>query len=225
MGENNFRKSFSSKPRCLAATVNFIFWKMAFCWPKFSPLTWKWFYTLIFTSNHFQKERERERERERREPRSESTDRRAVRSSNECARWSRSIATIDERRARWTIAPSIAISRRSRSRRLLILLGLFGFVFSFFFSKHQKIFSRKFFEMQPNTWKYFPFRKIAFPENGIFFGNTFTQTKHSLSKCVKTIVLLICSIYIYIYILSLICALFFTNYIKRGNASTVPLLV
>ena len=27
----------------------------------------------------------------------------------------------------------------------------FGFVFSFFFSKHQKIFFGKFFEMQPNT--------------------------------------------------------------------------
>ena len=32
-----------------------------------------------------------------------------------------------------------------------------GFVFSFFFSKHQKIFSEKFFEMQPNTMKTFSF--------------------------------------------------------------------
>ena len=31
------------------------------------------------------------------------------------------------------------------------------FVFSFFFSKHQKIFSGKFFEMQPNTMKTFSF--------------------------------------------------------------------
>ena len=43
-------------------------------------------------------------------------------------------------------------------------------------TKHQKIF----FEMQPNTWKHFPFRKIAFLENRIFSKNTFTQTKRSL---------------------------------------------
>ena len=36
-----------------------------------------------------------------------------------------------------------------------------GFVFSFFFSKHQKIFSGKFVEMQPNTWKHFPFPDIS----------------------------------------------------------------
>ena len=47
-------------------------------------------------------------------------------------------------------------------------------------TKHQKIFFETFFEMQPNTWKHFPFRKIAFPENGIFSGNTFTRTKRSL---------------------------------------------
>ena len=35
-------------------------------------------------------------------------------------------------------------------------------------NKHQKIFSETFFEMQPNTWKHFPFRKIAFSEN-IYF--------------------------------------------------------
>ena len=36
-------------------------------------------------------------------------------------------------------------------------------------TKHQKIFSEIFFEMQPNTWKHFLFRKIAFPEN-IYFS-------------------------------------------------------
>ena len=34
-------------------------------------------------------------------------------------------------------------------------------------TKHQKIFFETFFEMQPNTWKHFPFRKITFPENRI----------------------------------------------------------
>ena len=38
-------------------------------------------------------------------------------------------------------------------------------------TKHQKIFFETFFKMQPNTWKHFPFRKIAFPENIPFFEN------------------------------------------------------
>ena len=59
--ENDFRKSFSPKPACLVATKNEIFRKIISCWPKFTPLTQKWFYTLIFTSNHFRKKRERER--------------------------------------------------------------------------------------------------------------------------------------------------------------------
>ena len=49
-------------------------------------------------------------------------------------------------------------------------------------TKHQKIFFENFFEMQPNTWKHFPFRKIVFLENRIFFGNTFTRTKQSLNQ-------------------------------------------
>ena len=48
-------------------------------------------------------------------------------------------------------------------------------------TKHQKIFFETFFKMQPNTWKHFPFRKIAFPENGIFSKNAFTRTKWSLN--------------------------------------------
>ena len=73
------------------------------------------------------------------------------------------------------IAPSIAILQRRRDcdravdgRRTMFsvvvddfFLGcglcFSGFVFSFFFSKHQKIFSRKFFEMQPNTMETFSF--------------------------------------------------------------------
>ena len=47
-------------------------------------------------------------------------------------------------------------------------------------TKHQKIFFETFFEMQPNTWKHFPLRKIAFLENKIFSRNTFTWTKRSL---------------------------------------------
>ena len=39
-------------------------------------------------------------------------------------------------------------------------------------TKHQKIFFKTFFEMQPNTWKYFPFPKIAFSENILHEPNT-----------------------------------------------------
>ena len=48
-------------------------------------------------------------------------------------------------------------------------------------TKHQKIFFETSFEMQPNTWKHFPFWKIAFPKNRIFSRNTFTRTKRSLN--------------------------------------------
>ena len=217
LGENDFRKSFSPKPRRLAATVNFIFWKMASCWPKFSPLTWKWFYTLIFTSNHFRKKRERER-RESPDRRAPIVDCAARRSTNGAIVW-RAHLSIDERHDRWAVRSTNECTHRLRSSIIAAHCGRLqstawsrltaatidercdravdrdlakieiapsspssGFVFSFFFSKHQKIFFRNFFEMQPNTWKHFPFRKIAFPENGIFSGNAFTRTKHNL-KC------------------------------------------
>ena len=77
MGEYDFRKSFSPKPVCLAITENEIFRKITSCWPKFTPLTRKWFYTLIFTSNHFRvtQKREREREKERKTQREREKER------------------------------------------------------------------------------------------------------------------------------------------------------
>ena len=50
----------------------------------------------------------------------------------------------------------------------------------FVWTKHQNWFSVKRIPTQPNTWIYFPFQKIAFLENEIFFGNAFTRTKRSL---------------------------------------------
>ena len=38
-------------------------------------------------------------------------------------------------------------------------------------TKHQKIFFTIFSQIQPNTWKYYPFRKIAFSENKYFPKN------------------------------------------------------
>ena len=177
---------------------------MASYWPKFSPLTRKWFYTLIFTSNHFQKKREREK----REPRSESTDRRSRHSSID-ERCDHLMNALVDRAARRSL-PLVAVDRNWRRdhiahRSMSGAIGEItidggddwrataakieiaqsspssGFVFSFFFSKHQKIFFRKFFEMQRNTWKHFPSWKIEFLENGIFSRNAFTRTKHSLN--------------------------------------------
>ena len=62
-----------------------------------------------------------------------------------------------------------------------VVVCVFWFVFSFFFSKHQKIFSGKFFEMQPNTWKHFPFPGISIFGKYVFSGKRFTATKHSLN--------------------------------------------
>ena len=151
LGENEFRKSFSPKPRCLAATVNFIFRKMASCWPKFSPLTRKWFYTLIFTSNHFRKKSEKERgkrkprserEREKREPRSESTDRRSRRSSidERCDR--PRDRTARSHRSRLSIAPLVGAVRSSDERhdRRSVLFDL-GFLFSHSLSDLGSLFS------------------------------------------------------------------------------------
>ena len=134
LGENDFRKSFSPKSACLAVTENDIFRKMTSGWRIFSPLTRKWFCTLIFPSNHFQKKREREREK--REPRSErergeSPDRAArptIAPRRQAARSTRSRGTIDEiaqcdrgssgaidERARWT-----RTARRSMSSAIAI---------------------------------------------------------------------------------------------------------
>ena len=70
----------------------------------------------------------------------------------------------------------LAIEKMWATSRKCVFYGIFKNT-----TKHQKIFFETFFEMQPNTWKHFPFRKIAFLENGIFSGNAFIQTKRSLN--------------------------------------------
>ena len=47
-------------------------------------------------------------------------------------------------------------------------------------TKYQKIFFKTFFKMQPNTWKYFPFPKIAFPENILHEPNTALNMTYGL---------------------------------------------
>ena len=85
LGENDFRKSFSPKSACLSVTENDIFRKMTSGWPIFSPLTRKWFCTLIFPLNHFRKKRERERERRESKERAQITP--LVRRSHRTDKW------------------------------------------------------------------------------------------------------------------------------------------
>ena len=74
------------------------------------------------------------------------------------------------------IAPSIAI-------RIGFVVGLdlgcglcfSGFVFSFFFSKHQKYFPENFLKCNQTHGNIFLFRKLAFPENMYFPKNVLRQ--------------------------------------------------
>ena len=60
----------------------------------------------------------------------------------------------------------LAIEKMWATSRKCVFYGIFKNT-----TKHQKIFFETFFEMQPNIWKHFPFRKIAFPENIPFSRN------------------------------------------------------
>ena len=80
---------------------------------------------------------------------------------------------------------SIARSRRrelapliARSRSLMIFF--LGLCFPSSFPNTKKYFTGKFFEMQPNIEKYFPFPEISISEKYVFSGERFTATKHSL---------------------------------------------
>ena len=210
LGENHFRKYFSRNwgvwlVRKIEFSGNwFPLTEKKWLWLQ------KSFYTFIFTSKYFWKKRERESERARgRRPSSSPVRRSPVNLELQSAliSWAPVWRPRSEIAISWRwlrshfreIAPSIAIDgavdglelakhRIVELNRALIDDDFFsgfcpcfsGFVFSFFFSKHQKIFFGKFFEMQPNTWKHFPFRKIAFSENGIF------QKWNIFQKCFYT---------------------------------------
>ena len=223
LGENHFRKCFSGNGDVwLVRKIEF-----SENWFPLTEKKWLWlrksFYTFIFPSKYFRKEREREREKEReRESKRAIVDDRASVQSDD--RWrtlsssprrsrelqsddcdlAKHCADRDQRGALrdrdWRFARS---HRRSRSRLreitpsiaindavvelelamhhavepslapislMIFFFWVFsgfcpcfaGFVFSFFFSKHQKIFFGKFFKIQPNTWKHFLFRKCFY---------------------------------------------------------------
>ena len=132
----------------------FYFPEIEIRWPKKKSL-WprKSFYTSIIPSKYFRKMRERERACAR--DRDLQSAPIAISPANIPVAVDRDLAKIAIDSA---ISPSIAISRRRRGHRTVFsvvvddfFLGcglcFSEFVFSFFFSKHQKIFSGKFFKI------------------------------------------------------------------------------
>ena len=145
---------------CLVGPENSIFRKLKSVDLKKMPLTTEINLHFYFPFKAFP-ENERERERERARAHEEKIQS-GIASSSSSLRSRSRIATCHDRDLG-------SRSRRDRDRDRLSSLIFFlgcglcfsGFVFSFFLSKHQKIFSGKFFEMQPNTEKYFPFLEIS----------------------------------------------------------------
>ena len=173
---------------CLVGPENSIFRKLKSVDPKKEPFTTEMLLHFYFPFKAFP-ENERERERARASAREEKIQFAIASSSSSPRSRSSRDRAVDRdlafarsrRRSRSHEEGEIAIAPWSWSRRgLCFLICVFRFVFSFFFSKHQKIFSGKFFGMQPNTWKHFPFPKISISGKYVFFGKHFTATKHSL---------------------------------------------
>ena len=169
---------------CLVGPENSIFRKLKSVDPKKMPLTTEISLHFYFPFKAFpENERERERESARvRERRSVERRDRAIDRNLAVAR-SRSTAREEDPRSRSTlrkIAPSIAISDRDRLSSLMIFflgcgLCFSRFVFSFFFSKHQKYFPENFLKCNQTQRNIFLFRKLAFPENMYFLENILRQ--------------------------------------------------
>ena len=186
----------------------FYFPKIKIRWPKKNAFDHGNQFTLLFSLQSISEKWERERERARAIEEKRQTARsrrwsRSCRRSRSTASWDRDLAVAI------SIAPNQDRDRRRNHWCFFLGCGLcfFEFVFSFF-SKHQKIFSGKFFEMQLNTWKYFPFPEISIFGKYVFSGKRFTATKHSqnpirrgnLRPTTLNCKLRICKQYIYIYI-------------------------
>ena len=169
---------------CLVGLKNSIFWKLKSVDWKKKPLTTEiilhfYFPFKVFPENERERDRETERARDRDRTRSRnrieiaiapnrhrtgSRSHRISQSDRDCDRTGSrdqiEIAIAPDRECRRRNLAKIAISPsldRDRRRGLGYGLCFFEFVFSFFFSKHQKIFFGKFFETQPNTMETFSF--------------------------------------------------------------------
>ena len=158
-------------------------------------LTRKWFEVKIFISNHFWTHAQREREREPSpQTKLQSDDHKSSRSHRAVQGkialcWLQHCALL-----------SSFFSQFDRIWWIFFFLSFVSFVFLYwgmilyiclaaekmwatsskcvFYSifknttKHQKMFFKTFFEIQLNTWKYFPFPKIAFLKNILHESNT-----------------------------------------------------
>ena len=188
--ENHFRKCFP-KMRLFGWSGKFYFPEIEIRWPEKKAFDHGNAFTLLFFLQSISGKWEREGESARARARGEDPVR-----DHELQLQSEIAIAIQDRDWRCDLAK--ARSRSSRDRAVdravveletfsslmifffWVVACVFWFVFSFFFSKHQKIFSGKFFEMQPNTWKYFPFPEISISGKYVFSGKHFTATKHSL---------------------------------------------
>ena len=187
------------KMRLFGWSGKFYFPEIEIRWPKKTAFEHGNAFTLLFSLQSISGKWERERESARARERGEDPG--AIASSSSSPRRCR-IAMSDRDRAVIAIRdrdravdrdPTSRSRRRSRSQRsrrwwfyvfsgLWLLFSDLCFPSSFPNTKHQKIFFGKFFKMQPNTWKYFPFPEISIFGKYVFSGKRFTATKHSL-KC------------------------------------------
>ena len=189
---------FFRKWGCLVGLKKSIFRKLKSIDPKKNAFDHGNQFTLLFSLQSISGKWERERESVRAcERRSVGRRDRAVDRDLAVARSRRIVIVINGERGRSEIAINASrdravdrdLAKKARSRLPVVVDDFFlgcglcfsRFVFSFFFFKHQKIFSGKFFEMQPNTEKYFPFPEISIFGKYVFSGKYFTATKHSLS--------------------------------------------
>ena len=130
---------------------------------------------------------------------SPSRDRTGSRSQSTARSHEASIARSRKRKIATTAREEdrdLAKKARSRScRRTGFVAGLdlgcglcfSGFMFSFFFSKHQKIFSEIFFEMQPNTWNHFSFPEISISGKYLFSKKRFRLQMGGMSHETETL--------------------------------------
>ena len=181
------------KMGCLVVTSNSVKLKSISSWPNLRAKTtenhfrfhfhFKWFLVL---ENRRERERERERGRKKEEIATSSAPRRPL--TLPAPHRSRSrlrLFGFDDffSRFRLCFEEWMILYIRLVTEKMWVTSRKYVFYDIFKNTiKHQKIFFETFFEMQQNTWKHFPFRKIAFLENRIFFGNTFTRTKRSLTS-------------------------------------------
>ena len=97
---------------------------------------------------------------------------------------------VDRDLGSWSTARSSDwICRRTGSRLWLVFFWIC--VFLLLFQTQENIF-RKIFEMQPNTWKHFPFLEISISGKYVFSGKRFTTTKHSLRYPILLCYFLVC---------------------------------